>query len=388
MRQVNILVASNSFKESLSSEEANNAIEKGFKLYEPLIGIKFVIKKKQICDGGTGFSSVLATSLKGTIVQCDSVDPLLRPITSHYGLGREKKKCFIEVAQTAGLALLSKEERNPVGTSSYGVGLQIKHAIEHYEPTEIYIGCGDTAVNDYGVGMLNALGVDFLSEDGVRIDVRFPKDFLSVKEISTKRSESLNYLKERCKVYVCGNLSSIIGGKDGTANVYARQKGATDSDIELLNLVKQRFIDLTKSIFKEDISYLPGCGGGGGVGGAAYLFLGAKLTYSFEKIFEIIDLESDIRWSNLVLTGEGLLDLNSLKGKAPIAVSLYSKKHNRQVGFIAGAIGDDCTNVLIRTGVDYVEPLSSNIISVENYIKEAKKLVTQASFRLASKLYG
>lgn len=388
MRRINVLIASNSFKESLSSSEANNSIEKGLRLFEPLSNINFSFRKKEICDGGTGFSEILSKSLNGHLETAKSRNPLMKEIDSHYGVCQSKENVFIEVAQTAGLALLNRDERNPINTTSYGVGLQILDAINKFKPKNLYIGCGDTAINDYGIGMLTALGVEFLDDKKKKIDAKTPKDILNIKEISLSKSKSIDFLKTHCNVFICGNLSSIIGGKSGTSNVYAKQKGASDDDIEVLNKVKTHWLNITKSHFGENIEYIPGCGAGGGLGGSAYLFLNAKLTYSFEKIFEIINLEKDINWANLVLTGEGLLDLNSLKGKAPICVALHSKKFNKQVGLIAGSVGDDCSNVMIRAGVDFVEPLTNSDISVLNYISKSKQLVTQASFRLARKLYN
>ena len=148
-------------------------------------------------------------------------------------------------------------------------------------------------------------------------------------------------------LYLSCNLSSIIGGNLSTTNVYAKQKGASDEDLVLLNQAKETFIGLTKSIFDYDIASIPGSGGAGGLAGCLHLFCNGKLTYSFEHIFDLIDLIKYVKWADLVISGEGILDLNSIKGKAPISVALYSKRFDKKVAIICGAVSQNCGNILI-----------------------------------------
>lgn len=181
-------------------------------------------------------------------------------------------------------------------------------------------------------------------------------------------------------------MSSVIGGKYATSKVYAVQKGASPRDIEILAKVKDLYIELTERLFKKDISLIPGSGGAGGIAGALLLFCNARLPYSFEHIFDLIKLEEQIRWADMVITGEGLVDASSLRGKAPINVSLLSKKYDKKVALITGSVSESCCNILMRAGVDYVEVLSHPSLNIDNYFSLVSKLVTLASFRLMQKV--
>lgn len=382
---MNILIASNSFKESASSEEVNDAIERGILLYSPFYSGSLNTRKKPICDGGTGFCSILSHATEGKLIETKSVNPILQPINSYFGVDNLKSKVFIEVAQTAGLALLKRDERNPLRTTSHGVGLQIKHAIEKYKPSEIFIGCGDSATNDFGIGLLSALDVKFTTNNNEEFTPYTPLDILKINKIDYSKSKYIQFLNNKCKVNVSCNLSSVIGGKYATSKVYAVQKGASPRDIEILAKVKDLYIELTERLFKKDISLIPGSGGAGGIAGALLLFCNARLSYSFEHIFDLIKLEEQIRWADMVITGEGLVDTSSLRGKAPINVSLLSKKYDKKVALITGSVSESCCNILMRAGVDYVEVLSHPSLNIDNYFSLVSKLVTLASFRLMQK---
>ena len=191
---MNILVASNFFKECASSEQVNDAIERGIDLFLPFHNKNLEIKKIEICDDGTGFASILAKATKGEIIECPAVDPLNRPITSFYGVDKHRKTAFIEVAQTAGLGLLKKEEQNPVNATSYGVGLQLNNAIQNFQVDKIFVGCGDTAINDFGIGMLAALGVEFRNNKGKVLDPSTPRDIMNIQSITYNKSELINYI--------------------------------------------------------------------------------------------------------------------------------------------------------------------------------------------------
>ena len=387
--KLRILIASNSFKECATSSEVNDCIEQGILLYQAFSARQkdlLEIDKMELCDGGTGFSSIMATASHGFLEECTSKDPLMRDIVSYYGVSTNKKEIFIEVAQTAGLALLKKEEQNPTNTTSYGVALQIIDAIDKYSPEHIYIGCGDTAVNDYGIGFLYGIGVSFTSIDNKNLSYVRPLDFLKVDRLNFKDLYYLDYLTSKCKVTVCCNLSSIIGGQNTSTDTYARQKGASDQNIIELNLVKNKYLDFALKNFNTDISLIPGSGAAGGLGATLFLFCNAKLTYSFEIIFKKLNISTRIEQADLIITGEGLLDANSLKGKAPVALALYAKKYNKKVALIAGAVTTNSINVLTRSGIDYVETLTCEYFSLKKYIEISKTLIRDASFRLFQKI--
>ncbi len=385
-----ILIASNSFKECATASEINDAIEQGILLFKTMFvspDETIEIQKTEICDGGTGFASILADAVSGFKQKAKAKDPLMRDIEAIYGVSPDQKTVYIEVAETCGLAKLAKDEQNPIHTTSFGVGTQFINAIEVFKPTKILIGCGDTAINDFGLGFLFALGVRFLDKDKNEINFKEPTDFLNVVELDFTKSKYIEYLKTQCKVIVCCNLSSIIGGKESNTKIYAKQKGANDDEIEKLEIVKDIFLKIVEQQTGKDISLIPGTGAGGGLGSSLYAFCEAKLCYSFEVIFPAIGIEEKIKWADFIITGEGLVDNSSLKGKAPISLALFSKKFNKKVGLIAGAIKTNCTNIIIRGGVDYVETLTSESFNLQDYICNSKVLLRDAGFRLMKKTY-
>ena len=385
-----ILLASNSFKECATASEINDAVEQGILLFKSMFvspDETIEIQKTEICDGGTGFASILADAVNGFKQKAKAKDPLMRDIEAIYGVSQDQKTVYIEVAETCGLAKLAKNEQNPANTTSFGVGTQFINAIEVFKPTKILIGCGDTAINDFGLGFLFALGVRFLDKDKNEIDFKKPIDFLEVVELDFTKSIYIDYLKTQCKVIVCCNLSSIVGGKESNTKVYAKQKGANDEEIEKLETIKDRFLKIVETQTGKDISLIPGTGAGGGLGSSLYAFCDGKLCYSFEIIFPAINIEEKIKWADFVITGEGLVDNSSLKGKAPISLALYSKKFNKKVGLIAGAIKTNCTNIVIRGGVDYVETLTCESFNLQDYICNSKVLLRDAGFRLMKKIY-
>lgn len=385
-----ILLASNSFKECATASEINDAIEQGILLYKTMFvepNEQIEIQKAQICDGGTGFASILAEAVNGFMHSAQAKDPLKRDIYGNYGVSHDQKTVFIEVAETCGLAKLTKDEQNPIHTTSFGVGTQFINAIEVFKPVKILIGCGDTAINDFGLGFLFCLGVRFLDKDRKEIHFEKPTDFLNVEEFDFSKSKYIDYLKTNCNVRVCCNLSSFVGGNESNTRVYAKQKGANDSEILQLENVRDKFLRLVETQMGKDISLIPGTGAGGGIGAALYAFCEARICYSFEVIFPTIGIEEKIKWADFVITGEGLVDNSSLKGKAPISLALFAKKFNKKVGLIAGAIKTNCTNIIIRGGVDYVETLSSESFRLEDYIYNSKILIRDAGFRLMKKIY-
>lgn len=385
-----ILLASNSFKECATASEVNDAIEQGISLFKsmfvsPLETIE--IRKAEICDGGTGFATILAGAANGFMQSAKAKDPLGRDTNALYGVSPDKKTAYIEVAETCGLAKLTKEEQNPFFTTSLGVGSQFIHAIDTFQPTKILIGCGDTAINDFGLGFLYSLGVRFLDVQGNHVIFEKPSDFLNVNSLDFSSSRYIEYLNTKCKVIVCCNLSSVIGGKDSNTRVYAKQKGANEKEIEELEKVRNRFLNIVKDQLGTDISRIPGTGAGGGIGSSLYAFCGAKLCYSFEVIFPAIGIVDNIKWADLIITGEGLLDSSSLKGKAPISLALLCKRFNKTVALIVGAIKTDCTNITVRGGVDFVETLTSESFNLKDYISKAPLLLRDAGFRLMRKIY-
>ncbi|MBC2716057.1 MAG: glycerate kinase [Desulfobacteraceae bacterium] len=379
-----ILVAPNSLKESLSANEVGDQILQGLKLFSlthPHVSIE--TRFQPICDGGTGFTDILTKTLNGKQVTVESYDPKYRPINTTYGTVGTNT-AIIEVAKVAGLALLKKDERNPLYTSSYGVGDLLLKAWQS-GARNFYIGCGDTAINDYGIGMLSALGVRFFDKSGKVIENPVAKDIPNIA--SQDLSNSLcQQFKESCTVTVACNLTSMLKGSLASSRVYAIQKGASAEEAEMLEGCADIFLHLADPRNDIFLGHLPGAGGAGGLAGALRAYLGAELKYSFEVVFECINFNQYLKWADLVITSEGLFDENSAKGKAPVAVALFAKRYNCETALLAGSVERKSLSKMHRSGLDWIEPFSSDLVDLSHYIEDAALLAEEATIRLMTKI--
>lgn len=325
-----ILVCPDSFKDSLDAIEVAKAIEVGIKRTNE----EYIIEKIPLADGGEGSLDVLINNAKGQYKKVIVKDPLFREIEASYGIIEET--AVIEMARAAGLDLLKPDERNPMLTSTYGVGELIKHALDQ-GIRKFIIAIGGSATNDCGIGVAKALGVKFLDKSGESIEPT-GKGLASLHKIDNSTIDK-RILSSEIKV-MC-DVNNPLYGKNGAAYVYAKQKGANDEMINVLDDNLRHFSQIVEKTYKKDISKVPGSGAAGGLGAGLMVFLNGALVSGFSTISDILSLEGYIKSSDLIITGEGRIDSQSLNGKVVIEVSKIAKKYQKPViAFVGSYEGD------------------------------------------------
>ena len=328
---MNVLVAIDSFKGSLSSNELADAIESGIHQ----VSGEIIVQKVPIADGGEGTIDALVSGLGGEKIEVKVEGPLFKEVIAEYGVLNDNT-AVIEMASAAGLPLVPEQSRNPMNTTTYGVGQLINDAIKR-GCREFLIGIGGSATNDAGIGMLNALGYKFLDDLGKEL---IPTGASLIKIAGIDKSNVLINLNQ-CEFTIACDVDNPFYGPKGAAHIYARQKGANEDEILLLDQGLKNFSEVIARELKVDISLTAGAGAAGGLGGGFKAFLEAGLKPGIDIIFDKINLEDKVKWADIIITGEGKLDYQTIMGKVPVGVAKLAKKHNRKVIALAGSITDD-----------------------------------------------
>lgn len=321
-----IVVAMNAFKGSLTSLEAGMAVRRGIEEALPRV---HRVEVYPVADGGDGTVAALTNENTGGILHRAEVPgPLLEPMLASYGtLGHT---AIIETAATAGLSLILEKDRNPMNTTTFGVGSLIRHALsEGYR--RFIIGLGGSSTTDAGLGMLTALGYIFSDKDGNPAGIT-GKDLIKVNSFITHHVEPL--LSE-CTFRVACDVNNPLYGPRGAACVYGPQKGASEEDVLFLDRGLRHFARIASAsgcfTNKADTAHIPGAGAAGGLGYAFLHFLNASLESGVDLIMEILKLEDAISRASLVITGEGKIDSQTFMGKAPAGIACLAKKHHKKI---------------------------------------------------------
>ncbi len=370
----NILVAPGPYKECLSSFEVAKAMKTGVEEIVPTASVTV----RPLSDGGSGIARLLTEVTGGRLENVKVKDPLGEEIDSYFGFLGDGESAIVESATAAGLSLVPRNKRDPLLTSTFGVGQLISKAIEG-GARRIIVGCGDSATNDCGIGCATALGVKFYSNRSAR-PLSFPtgSDLNNVMRIDY--ADAAKKLSD-VEITVACNLTSILCGPEGTSRVYAPQKGATPKQVSLLSGGVDHFVDL---VFKErgiDLSFIPGAGGAGGLAASLYAFFGARLLYSIDVVDQYVHLDRYLSQTDLVLTGEGRIDDRTATGKIACGVALKAKKYDLPVIAIVGSIALDHEDIFYN-GIDAVECISEGPISLEESITNARQLIERATMRV------
>jgi glycerate kinase len=325
---MNILIAINSFKESLNSHEITTIIAKHLSTFSS----DFHIIQQPLADGGSGFVSVLTRALQGICVRKTVSGPLEHKVRAVYGLCPDRNTAIIELAQAAGLYLMPPRNRNPMRTTTIGVG-QLMHAAIRRGADHILLGIGDIATIDCGIGALSVLGARFLDRNGAEIPLNC-RGLLRLHSIDL--SEMMKDLKS-VKITVGADVDNILTGKRG-ALMYARQKGASARMLPKISQALRRFKRIVYKKTGKDLDTMPGSGAAGGVGGAFRALLGARLVSGFSLVQKAVHLNRLVKRADCVITGEGMIDHKTRCGKATMQVMEMAQQHKKPVILIAGAI--------------------------------------------------
>ena len=363
-----LLVVPDSFKESLSAKEVADAIARGIHSVDPEI----TVKQLPFSDGGEGALDLLQNLFEGELINTSTIDAMGRSIKAPYFRFADRKAAWIELSQASGLAQIKVDRRNPMLASTYGTGLQIRHALDH-GAEEIYLGIGGSATNDGGTGILSALGGLFSDAEG---EMLLPGGgFLT--ELDHIDVEAI----PQFKLKVACDVSNPLLGKQGTTAVYGPQKGVTpemESQLEagLANLSKH--IEL---LTQKSVAEVPGAGAAGGCAAGLHGLLGAELVSGFELLAELSHLEEQIAASDLIVTAEGRIDGQSLEGKLPVGVAKLAKKHHKPVVVLAGSIGEHL-DPLYALGIDAIFSIQNKPCTLEESMDNAAKLLESTAQRV------
>lgn len=356
-----IIIAPDSFKESLTAMEAATQIEAG--LREVFPGADCV--KIPIADGGEGTVEALVAATGGRRIEAEVTGPLGEQVNAFYGITGDGKTAVIEMAAASGLALVPVGRRNPLLTTSYGTGELIRHALD-VGLRRLIIGIGGSATNDAGAGMLQALGARLLDRSGREIGFGGGALAYLEKIDCAKFDRRL----QECRTVAACDVNNPLIGATGASAVYGPQKGADPDMVGKLDANLEHFAKIVARDLEKQVATAPGAGAAGGMGAALLAFLNAELLPGIQIVIETTGLEKRIVGADLVITGEGKIDGQSVYGKTPVGVARLAAKHGIPVIAVAGSVGPGADNVY-QNGITAVFSIGTGPCTLEEALSKA-----------------
>ena len=354
-----VVVAIDSFKGSLSSMEAGQAIEEGVKRVHQ--NVEVVVRP--LADGGEGTVEALVEGMGGIFVTKEVTGPLGEKVEAVYGIIESKddlsKTAIIEMSAAAGITLVPEESRNPMNTTTYGVGELILDAIER-GCRHFIVGIGGSATNDGGVGMLQALGYDFLTREGKTISYGGN----GLRELARIQETNVHPTLKECTFKVACDVTNPLCGENGSSAIFGPQKGATPEMVQELDQLLLHYAELSKEINANADRFYPGTGAAGGMGFAFLTYTNATLESGIQIVLTETKLEELIATTDFVVTGEGRLDGQTALGKAPIGVAALAKKYQKKVLAFAGAVTPDAKECN-QHGIDAFFPILRGVVTLK-----------------------
>lgn len=369
-----IVIAPDSFKESLTALEAANAIEEGFKQVFP--DAEYV--KVPMADGGEGTVQSLVDATKGKIETLTVHGPLGEPAEAFYGISGDGKVAIIEMAAALGLHLVDPLERNPLVTSTWGTGELIQAALSK-GVEEILIGIGGSATNDGGAGMIQCLGGKLLDKEGQQIVL----GGIGLADLVSIDLSELNPKLKEVEIKVACDVDNPLTGPKGASYIYGFQKGGTAEQVEQLDQNLAHFASVVRQDLKQDIEFVAGAGAAGGLGGALLAVLAAKLQNGGVLVSELVGLENKICEADLVITGEGGINHQTIYGKTPICVAKIAQKYQIPVIAVAGRLSGNYQAVY-EHGITAVFSILSEITSLETALEVGYKNIRNTAKNIAA----
>ena len=363
-----IVIAPDSFKGSLTALQVAEAIEVGLRRVFP----DAAIEKIPMADGGEGTVQSLVDATGGQILTAQVLDPLGNSINAQYGVLGDGVTAVIEMAAASGLTLVPLDKRDPRVTTTYGTGELIRVALAH-GCRKLIIGIGGSATNDGGAGMAQALGAKLLTASGEQIE---PGGGSLATLNSIDLSELDPGIAETETVVAC-DVNNPLTGKQGASHVYGPQKGATPEMIRVLDANLVHFDKIVQRDLSKSVGNVPGAGAAGGLGAGLMAFLDASLKSGIEIVTEATQLSKRFAGADLVITGEGQINFQTVFGKTPVGVAKVAKTHNIPVIAIAGSIADNSDGVY-DAGIDAMIDIVPEPMSLENAIENATTLIETA----------
>ena len=373
MVKMNILIAPDSFKDCLSAREVASALSRGIlKIYPDA-----VCTLVPMADGGEGTVESVIDATDGKRINLKVMDPLMREVSSFYGLTGDGETAVIEMAAASGIELLSNDERDPWITSTFGTGQLIRDALNR-GVKKIMLGIGGSATNDCGAGMAEALGVTFSGKFGP----------MSVQgggalgEVEGIHMEGLDPRLAGTEIVVACDVDNPLAGPQGASAVYGPQKGADGAMVEKLDRNLLHFADLIGAQLGKEVKEVAGAGAAGGLGAGLMAFLDAHLVKGFDMIAGVVGLNELISEADLVITGEGKMDKQTRFGKTPYGVAQMANEQGKPVIGVAGTLQEDAS-ALYELGFDLLMPIQEKPGDLEYSLKNGEELLERTGERMA-----
>lgn len=349
-----VVIAIDSLKGSLSSMEAGTAIKDGVLAAKP--DAEVIVKP--LADGGEGTTDALIEGMNGERIDLTVTGPMHTPVDAYYGYLKDTNTAVMEMASAAGITLVPDSEKNPLLATSYGVGEMINDAIQR-GCRNFIIGIGGSVTNDGGIGMLKALGVRFLDENGEDAG----EGGQALAKVARIDVSGMNPLLKECHIQIACDVNNPLCGENGSTYVYGPQKGVTEDMKKTLDEAMAHFARVTSETLENDYMNTPGAGAAGGLGYAFLAYTGAALTPGIELILDAVGLEEELSGADVVVTGEGRLDFQTAMGKAPVGVARLAKKYNAKVIAFAGSVTKEAT-ACNKEGIDAFFPILRSVCTL------------------------
>ncbi len=372
-----IVIAIDSYKGCLSSLEAANSVARG--IHRVLPEAKII--KVPVADGGEGSLQALVDASCGFLESTLSYDPIHRKIKTKFGLTPDRKTAFIEVAASIGLTLVEKNLRKPLTSSSYGVGQQIKAALD-LGVRNFIICLGGSATTDGGAGMLSALGVEFLQDN-----LKLKATPLSLANLNRISLSNLDKRLQESTFLVASDVLNPLTGPNGAAFTFSPQKGATPKEVAFLDDFLIRLANIYEKTTNKKILKEPKMGAAGGITAALVAFFNAKIVRGINLILDYLEFEQLIQGADLIITGEGSLDKQSISGKTPLGVCEYGNKYNIPVIALAGKVLTE-PGLFLSHGFKAVFSITPGPISLEESLSKGDELLAFSAENLANIIFN
>ena len=372
-----IVIAPQAFKGSLSALNVANAVQKGVRRIFP----DAQILTCPVADGGDGTLETLVESSGGKIMETNVADPTGKPIVAQWGAMGDGNTAVIEMARTSGLALLTLEERDPLNATTYGLGEIIVSALNKGF-RKFIVGIGGSATNDAGAGMAQALGIKLMDREGRNLVF----GGAALQNLSVIDTSSIDQRVLESNFQIACDVNNPLTGPEGASAVYGPQKGATEENVRQLDSALGVFAEVTKRDLGKDISNLEGAGAAGGLGAGMIAFVEGHLRAGVDIVLDTVNLAEKLESADLVITGEGSIDFQTVYNKAPIGVARMAKARGIPTIGISGMLGKNY-QIVHNHGIDAALSIANGPISLEESLQNAPSLISEAveeSLRLIS----
>ncbi|MFA0441192.1 glycerate kinase [Vibrio sp. 10N.286.49.C2] len=371
-----IVIAPDSYKESLTAMEVAQAIENGFQQIFP--DAEYI--KLPMADGGEGTVQSLIDATGGELIPVNVTGPLGAPVDGFLGIVGDGSTAVIEMAAASGIHLVPADKRDPLVTTSYGTGELIKAALD-MGVRHIIVGIGGSATNDAGLGMAQALGVQLRDSNGNELGYGGGE----LSKLASIHTEDMDPRLSDIKLEIACDVDNPLCGPKGASAVFGPQKGATPAMVAILDTNLSHYADVIKATNGKDVKHTPGAGAAGGLGAAFLGLFNASLRPGIQIVMDAVNLSGVVKDADLVITGEGRIDSQTIHGKTPVGVARTAKQTQVPVIAIAGSTAKDC-HVVYDHGIDAVYSVVLGATDLPTALKEAAFNVEMTSRNIAAAL--